>query len=227
VAEPDHAQIARTLAALRAWRAPIGRPRQADPIEELIATILSQNTSDLNSGRAMADLKRAFPRWIDVLAAPDSALAKAIERGGLANVKAARIRATLAAIAERRGELSLEFLRGLPPADARAWLAALPGVGAKTASCVLLFALEMPAMPADTHVARLAIRMALTPGARTPEAVGLALEAGTGPGDLYDLHVLLLGLGRDVCRAKRPRCDACPAASFCPKLGVLEGATAA
>jgi endonuclease-3 len=182
---------------------------------ELVLTILSQNTSDANSGRAFMRLLARFPTWQEVMQAPEDALADAIAVGGLANRKAPRIKAALAEVLQRRGSFDLGFLKEMPVAEAKAWLRSLPGVGPKTAACVLLFALGMPAMPVDTHVHRVARRLGLVPAAASAEKAHEVLEALLAPDEIYPLHVLLIRHGRRLCRAQQPLCGRCPLASGC------------
>ncbi|MFN8535793.1 MAG: endonuclease III [Dehalococcoidia bacterium] len=196
------------------------RFRLGDPLNELIGTILSQNTSDLNSSRAFAALKNRYPQPGDLLAAPPEELAATIRSGGLANIKAERIQQALHAIVERTGALDLGVLADLPMPKARAWLAGLPGVGGKTASCVLLFALGMPAMPVDTHVQRLSVRLGFAPVRSSPDTIAAILETATNPAAIYDLHVNLIQHGRTICIAGRPRCRDCLLEARCPKVGV-------
>lgn len=196
-----------------------GRPRlvpSGDPVAELVLTILSQNTSDRNSGRAFVRLLRRYRSWEEVLAAPTDELAATIAPGGLANQKAPRIQAALRAIAARASDWSLSFLRDLSVEEARAWLRSLPGVGPKTAACVLLFALGMPAMPVDTHVERVAKRLGLVPAKATTETVHQLLEAWVEPSLYYPFHMCLIKHGRRTCTARNPRCDACPLTDVCP-----------
>ena len=191
-----------------------------DPLDELIATILSQHTSDVNTERAFASLKARFPTWDGVVAAPTEAVADAIRSGGLARIKAPRIQQVLRTIHARRGEYSLRSLTELPVAEARDWLTSLDGVGPKTAACVLLFACTMPALPVDTHVHRVSKRRGLI-GPKVGEAAARRLlEAIVPAGDVYAFHMLLIGHGRAVCKAPRPRCEACPLMDVCPKVGV-------
>jgi endonuclease III len=197
-------------------------PRRSDgPLAELIQTMLSQNTSDVNTERAFAGLWAAFGDWEAIRAAPASAIANAIRSGGLAQVKAPRIKAVLESIERDRGELSLDFLGGLPLEDARAYLTSLGGVGPKTAACVLLFALGMPALPVDTHVHRVSKRLGLIGPAVSAEAAHSILEAVIPPTEMFDAHMLLIRHGRVICKALRPRCAACPLADVCPKVGVI------
>jgi endonuclease III len=196
-------------------------PRRSDgPLAELVQTILSQNTSDVNTERAFASLWACFGDWEAILAAPTSAVADAIRVGGLANVKAPRIQAVLASIEQDRGELSLDFLADLPLDEARTYLTSLNGVGPKTAACVLLFALGMPALPVDTHVHRVSKRLGLIGPKVAAEPAHHLLES-TIPAELmFDAHMLLIKHGRVICKALRPRCEACPLADVCPKVGI-------
>jgi endonuclease-3 len=196
-------------------------PRRSDgPLAELIQTILSQNTSDVNTERAFAGLWAQFSTWEAIRAAPASAIADAIRSGGLAQVKAPRIKAVLESIERDRGELNLDFLGGLPLEDARAYLTSLGGVGPKTAACVLLFALGMPALPVDTHVHRVSKRLGLIGPTVNAEAAHSILEAAIPSAEMFDAHMLLIRHGRMICKALRPRCDACPLADVCPRVGV-------
>lgn len=195
---------------------PIELRPSGDPIGELVGTILSQNTSDVNSGRAYDSLHAAFADWDAVLAAPEQALAASIVSGGLAVVKARRIQAALRTILDRRGALDLDFLRDLPVAEGRAWLEGLPGVGAKTANCVLLFALGLPAMPVDTHVERVSTRLGLVPARTSPAKIGEALEAALPADVIGPVHLHFLTHGRRVCLAARPRCPQCMFRDWCP-----------
>lgn len=204
----------------RAWH-PDG-----DPLDELIATILSQHTSDLNSARAFANLRNAFPTWEHVLAADDVAVADAIRSGGLAAVKAPRIRALLANLKAAYGTPRLDFLRETPTPDARQVLEAIPGVGPKTAACVLLFCLGRPVIPVDTHVHRVARRIGLAPANASPDAVEEALEAALSPESYYSMHVSLIAHGRQTCKAQRPLCEGCPVADLCDYLRDLSAAKA-
>jgi endonuclease-3 len=194
-----------------------------DGVSELVLTILSQHTNDTLSGKAFAKLLAAFPTWDDMVAAPEAAVADAIRDGGLARQKAPRIQAVLARVREERGSYDLAFLRDRPLDEARRWLTALPGVGPKTAACVLLFALGMPALPVDTHVYRVARRLGLI-GPRVTEAQAHALlEAAVPPGDVYAFHVALVKHGRYTCTARRPRCGECPLNDLCPSAFTVNG----
>jgi endonuclease III len=207
------AGIMERLAAL--YGMPVHTPH-GDAVAELVLTVLSQNTADTNSGRAFNSLLRRYPSWGAIAAAPPGEVVETIQIGGLAQQKAPRIQAILRAVAERSPGWDLEFLRRMPVDEARAWLRALPGVGPKTAACVLLFALGLPAMPVDTHVERVAKRLGLIPEKLTPEQAHTALEALVPPADYYRFHMLLIKHGRRTCTARRPACERCPLAAQCP-----------
>lgn len=186
-----------------------------DPLSELIATILSQNTSDVNSGRAFQRLREAFPTWQQIIEAPAEAVASSIQSGGLAQVKAPRIQAVLARIRDQRGGFCLDFLRTMDTAEAKAWLISLPGVGSKTASIVLLFALGKPALPVDTHIHRVTRRLGLIGDRDSAEKAHDLLEAQLPPEAYYDFHLNVLAHGRRVCAARNPRCTACVVNDLC------------
>lgn len=190
------------------------RPRY-DPLSELIYTVLSQNTSDVNSHRAFWRLREAFPSWQQIMEAPVEEIVQAIQIGGLALIKAPRIVEILSRIAKERGSLDLSFLNGMETADARAWLRRLPGVGAKTAAIVLLFALGKPALPVDTHVHRVTRRLGLVGERDSAEKAHDMLESLLSPDDYYDFHVNVLTHGRRVCTARSPRHDACVLSDLC------------
>lgn len=204
-------------------RAVYGIPQQAPhhaPLDELVLTVLSQSTNDRNRDVAYGRLRERFPSWEAVRDAPVEEIEEAIRPGGISKVKSARIQAILRAIEATtptpgRG-LDLEWLRDAPIEAARAYLCSLPGVGRKTAACVLLFSFGRPDVPVDTHVGRVATRLGLLrPGAPFAELHDQML-ALTPPGDELELHLNLIRHGRRTCSAQRPRCDACALASLCP-----------
>jgi endonuclease III len=195
-------------------------PRRTDgALAELVQTILSQNTSDVNTERAFASLWARFGAWQAILEAPTLAVADAIRSGGLAEIKAPRIQGVLAAIQRDRGELSLEFLAELPLDEARAYLTSLGGVGPKTAACVLLFALGRPDPQVDTHVYRVGSRLGLWPEKASFDLAHdeLARLVGDDPQDAYEIHVLLIRHGRRTCTARAPACADCPLKRMCPE----------
>jgi len=191
------------------------RPNR-DPIAELVLTLLSQNTSDTNSGRAFIRLLHTFPDWQAVVDAKVKDVERAIQPGGLAPTKAPRLQAILREVYARTGSFDLSFLGDLPLEEAREWLRSLPGVGPKTAACVLLFALGRPALPVDTHVHRVATRLGLVPEKTTAERAHDVLEAMLTPEQVYPFHIQLIKHGRRTCSAQRPKCPACPLAKGCP-----------
>jgi len=213
---PAHAGVAEILRLLREVYGEMPWRPHGDPISELILTILSQHTADTNSGRAFANLISAYPDWDAVRAAAAAGIAEATRAAGLSTTKAPRIKQVLQQIRDERGGYDLGFLRELPLDAARAWLMALPGVGPKTAACVLLFALGMPALPVDTHVFRVATRLGLLPAKATADAAHGILEAIVAPEQVYRFHVGLIKHGRHVCRAQRPLCGACVLNGVCP-----------
>lgn len=211
--------VARRLA--RAYGPP-PPPRGLPPLDELVLTILSQHTSDVNRDRAYADLRRRFPTWDDVAEAPPRAIAAAIRRGGLAETKAGRIRALLRELRATGVPLDeCAFRDGSAPAlwDA---LRALPGVGPKTAACVLLFSLGQPYFPVDTHVHRVARRLGLVGPRDSAERAQDVLQEATPANLVYELHMNLIRHGRAVCHALRPACAECVLLQLCPRVGVLE-----
>jgi endonuclease-3 len=191
------------------------RPRQS-PIEVLVQTILSQNTSDRNSGPAFEHLLASFGSWEEMANAGVGRISHSIKAGGLGMVKARYIKQALEEIRRRQGGFELGFLGKLPVDDARDWLRQLPGVGMKTASCVLLFSLGMPALPVDTHVFRVAKRLGLIDSVVSVEKAHRLLEGLVPSQDVYQFHVLLIEHGRRICKAQRPRCKECALATLCP-----------
>ena len=185
------------------------------PLEELIGTILSQHTSDVNSERAFAALMAQYSDWEAVRDAPLDELIETIRSGGLAVVKAQRIQAVLRALTDDDGRVRLPDVRDMRPSEAVGTLTKLPGVGRKTAACVLLFGAHMPAIPVDTHVHRVALRLGLVEPRTSADATEDTLEASLNPGQYYAFHVNMIRLGREVCKAPRPRCEACPLRARC------------
>lgn len=191
------------------------RPR-IDPTSELVWTILSQHTSDLNADRAYRELRRRLPTWPDVLAAPTVEVRDAIKQGGLAQQKAPRIQRVLAEIRRKRGDLDITFLKDLPLVEAKAWLRELPGVGPKTAGVVLSFALQMPAMAVDTHIHRVSRRLGLIGPKVTADEAHDVLECSIAPERVFLFHVYLITHGRRVCDARKPLCAKCVLLERCP-----------
>ncbi len=206
------AEIHRRL--LSAYGEPSWRPHY-QPMDELVLTFLSQNTSDINSGRAFASLKARYPTWQSVLEAPVDELADTIRSGGLAQRKAPRIRNALRRIQAERGEFSLDFLADLPVDEATRWLTSFDGIGHKTASIVLLFCVRKPAFPVDTHVGRVTRRLGLAGPKDSEEKIKRIWEGLAPPEWFYPLHLNLIRHGREVCHAQRPECDACVLREVC------------
>lgn len=195
-----------------------GRPaprRKLRPLDELILTILSQHTTDVNSHRAFESLRRRFPIWEGVMEAEPPEIAEAIRSGGLAQTKAIRIKVLLRKLWEEYGVLDLDFLCDVELEKARELLLNLGGVGPKTAACVLLFACGKPAFPVDTHVHRVSRRLGLIGIGVSAEEAHRILEEVVPPDKTYPFHVNLIVHGRRVCKAQRPRCDVCPLAPVC------------
>jgi endonuclease III len=185
-------------------------------IDEIVATVLSQHTSDVNSERAFARLKARFPSWEQVAHAPVSEVEDAIRCGGIAAQKARRIQEILAAIAGREGSIDLSRLHDLDDQAVESYLTGLPGVGPKTAACVLVFSMGRAAFPIDTHVHRVASRLGWIPPGTTADRA-YRLLAPQVPADIrYDLHLALITHGRTVCLARRPRCGSCVLLDLCP-----------
>ncbi len=191
------------------WRGPL------PAIDELISTILSQNTNDLNRDRAFHALRAKFKTWEEVRDAPPEEVIQAIRPSGLANQKGPRIQEVLRAITEERGNLDLSFLADMPVEDAKAWLMRFNGVGPKTAAIVLCFGLGRPAFPVDTHIYRVTGRIGLRPERMTVEQAHPYLEGLFPPATYYAVHLNLIHLGREICQARRPKCEICPILKLC------------
>jgi len=190
--------------------------KRLEPMGELVLTILSQNTSDTNSLRAFKSLTEAFGSWEKVAQAETSQIAAAIRGGGLADAKAKYIKNALKELKKNTGDFDLQFLKKMDVSSAREWLIRLPGVGMKTASCVLLFSLGMPAFPVDTHVYRVTRRLGIIDLKTSVDAAHLKLEGLILSRDIYRSHMLFIEHGRKVCKAQRPLCPACILKDICP-----------
>lgn len=192
------------------WRQPLSA------VDELVSTILSQNTNDTNRDAAFEQLCAAFPDWNSVMEADTADVVEAIRTAGLANQKGPRIQDALREIAQfTHGDLNLEFLREMPIEEARQWLIAVKGVGPKTAAIVLLFSLGIPAFPVDTHIYRVTGRIGLRPANLSVEKAHTYLEGCIPEDAFYDLHLNLIRLGRDVCGARKWQCYRCPIEDLC------------
>ncbi len=186
-----------------------------DPLAELVLTILSQNTSDHNSRRAFQSLRATFSDWSQLLEVDITNIVELIKSGGLANIKAQRIQSALREIQKRQGSLDLAFLADLPLKEARDWLLDLPGVGLKTAACVLLFSMGRPAMPVDTHVYRVATRLGLIPFRTSLEDAHRLIEKTVAAKDIYEFHMLMIEHGRRTCKSRSPHCKSCVCKTLC------------
>jgi endonuclease-3 len=209
----EHARaVHETLLAvygLPVWRNPL------PPLDELVSTILSQNTNDTNRDRAFHALRRRFPTWEAVRDADEQDVIDAIRPAGLGNQKGPRIQNVLREITRQHGELSLDFLAQMPDADALDWLMTFKGVGPKTASIVLLFSLGKPAFPVDTHIYRVSGRLGIRPEGMNTDQAHTYLGQLFPPEAYYAVHLNLIRLGREVCQARRPKCSDCPLQDLC------------
>ena len=203
------------FSALARSYGPIGELSAEEPIDVLVRTILSQNTSDSNSDAAFGLLRRRFSDWNDVMNADPKELAAVIRCGGLANIKARRIKQTLQTIRAREGKLSLACLKKLDNVEAMTYLTSLPGVGAKTACCALLFAFGRPLMPVDTHVSRIVRRLGWVETRAPTERIHERLEAMIPDRLILPMHLYIIRHGRKVCRPTNPACRICQIKPWC------------
>ena len=206
--EAVHRQLLEAYGEPR-WRNPL------PPLDELVSTILSQNTNDANRDRAFERLRDRLPTWEQVRDAPTQDVIEAVRTAGLANQKGPRIQKALRRITAERGMLELDFLADLPLEQARAWLLSLQGVGPKTAAIVLLFSLGRPAFPVDTHVHRISRRLGLIGERVSAAQAHPLLEALAPPEWYYALHLNVIRHGRQICRARKPRCEMCVLSDLC------------
>jgi endonuclease-3 len=191
------------------WRNPL------PPLDELISTILSQNTNDLNRDRAYQNLRTQFISWEDVRDADESAVVNSIRVAGLGNQKGPRIQRVLKQITEEQGDLDLGFLEGLQVDEAREWLLRFKGVGPKTAAIVLLFSLGKPDFPVDTHIYRVSGRLGIRPNKMTADQAHVHLRDLFEEEMYYPVHLNLIRLGREICHPRNPACQHCPLLDIC------------
>jgi endonuclease III len=213
---PARAHVRAVRDRLRAF---YGRPRNEPhhaPLDELVLTVLSQNTNDRNRDVAYTRLRARFPDWAAVSIASPAEVEEAIRPGGISKVKSQRIQSMLGSIQAETGGLDLGFLAEAPREQAIEFLERLPGVGRKTAACVLLFSFDRPEMPVDTHVYRVASRLGLIRPRASFEEAHDVLLAATDSADVFELHVNLIRHGRRICTARNPACKECPLLDLCP-----------
>ena len=218
LSDADQALLAKTVEVHRLLLGVYGEPEwrsHLDPISELVSTILSQNTNDVNRDVAFERLRERVPTWEGVRDADEQVVIDAIRPAGLANQKGPRIQQALRFISEERGELALDFLADWPVADAKAWLSSIKGVGPKTAAIVLLFSLGRPAFPVDTHVHRVTKRLGLIGPRVSREKAHVELERLVDPDAYYAFHLNLIYHGRQVCTSRIARCESCVLVDLC------------
>ena len=224
---PPSIAIPEAIGLLTDAYGPFPQEPRLDPIHELTFTILSQHTSDTNSERAFRSLMQRFGDLAAVAAAPVADIEAAISRGGLAKVKAPRIKEVLTKVLELNGgSLDLSFLREMPLPEAKAWLRQLPGIGPKSTGIILSFSLGMPAMAIDTHIYRVCQRLGLIGPKVTADKAHDLLEAAVDPEQVYPFHAAFINHGRRVCKAQRPLCHECIVAHGCPAREQLQQAAA-
>ena len=222
---PDPITIDKAQTVYRLLLEFYGLPEWRNPLpamDELISTILSQNTNDVNRDAAFNRLKERFPTWESVRDAPQEAVQDAIRPAGLANQKGPRMQAILRRITEERGSLDLNFLKQETREDAHAWLSRFNGVGPKTAAIVLQFSLGIPALPVDTHVYRVSGRVGLRPRKMSVEKAHVWLEQVFTPDQYGPGHLNIIRLGREICHARKPACERCPLNKVCDYFQSLE-----
>jgi endonuclease-3 len=189
--------------------------RRRNPLDQLIATILSQNTSDLNSGRAYRSLRERFPKWEDILAADVKDIADAIRAGGLADRKSRCIKETLSWIKATYGRLNIDFICKMEPEEVYETLCQIKGIGVKTVSVVLAFACGKDVFPVDTHVNRICDRLGLVPPNSSPEKTFRLMQGLFPKGRGIPFHVNMIDFGREVCKSQNPKCHQCPLTRYC------------
>lgn len=223
--QPDGGAIRRIYEKLEAAYPGISSrllsPSRGKPLDVLIATILSQSTNDTLSSRAFRGLKKAFPDWAGVLSADPEDVEKILAVGGLQHQKTKKIRQVLRKILADFGSISIDGLFDWPSQKAFDYLVSLPGVGPKTAACVIGFGLGKPALPVDTHVLRISRRLGLVPPKASAEKTQVMLESSVSSEIQLPLHIMMIQHGRDTCHSRNPRCSECPLRSECRSADVL------
>lgn len=192
-------------------------PHRGNPVDVLIATILSQATSDVQSERAFQGLKRAFPTWEEVIEADPQHIESAISSAGLGREKARNIQAVLKRVRDDMGEMDLRKLAGIDSGEAMEYLLTLPGVGPKTAACTLLFGFDVPVFPVDTHILRIGKRLGIIPPGMSAEKAQVMLNEMIPPDKMLEFHVGLIEHGRKVCKKRKPQCERCAISRWCAR----------
>ena len=202
--------------SLKVYYGKIKWRKKMDILDELIFTVLTQNTSDLNAEKSFGNLKLVYKSWEEIIISPNPKLEKTIRSGGLAKQKSERIKKILSEIYTRLGKFDLSILKTMPYDEVKNWLISLPGVGPKTTAVVMSFALQLPAFPVDTHVHRISKRLGFISNKTSAEKAHILMEKLVPPQDKFSFHILLITHGRSICKAINPKCSLCPISIYCP-----------
>lgn len=219
-ARQNEGERIRAITARLADVQPTSRKVRRDPLDELILTILSQSTSDANCYRGWEALRARFPDWDAALAAPNGEVEETIRPAGLSKQKSATILSVLARLRDEHGSPTLDHLETMDDDSAIEYLTSFKGVGVKTAACVLCFSMGRDVIPVDTHVHRIALRLGLVPERASAVKTHEILNKIVPPELRYELHVLMIGHGRQTCTARSPRCGECVLSNLCARVGV-------
>lgn len=187
-----------------------------DILDELIFTVLTQNTSDINAEKSFGNLKLVYKSWEEIITSPNLKLEKTIRSGGLAKQKSERIKKILSEIYTRLEKFDLSILKTMSYDEVKNWLISLPGVGPKTTAVVMSFALQLPAFPVDTHIHRISKRLGFIKNKTSAEKAHIIMEKLVPPQDKFYFHILLITHGRKICKAINPKCSSCPISLYCP-----------
>ena len=190
--------------------------KKMDILDELIFTVLTQNTSDINAEKSFGNLKLAYKSWEEIITSPNLKLEKTIRSGGLAKQKSERIKKILSEIYTRLEKFDLSILKTMSYDEVKNWLISLPGVGPKTTAVVMSFALQLPAFPVDTHIHRISKRLGFIKNKTSAEKAHIIMEKLVPPQDKFYFHILLITHGRKICKAINPKCSSCPISLYCP-----------
>ena len=191
---------------------------EMETLDELIFTVLTQNTSDINAEKAFKNLKSRYINWDEIVESTNEKLETIIRIGGLGKQKSIRIKKILKEIYHRTGGYDLSILKDMPFNEVKEWLITLPGVGPKTAAVVMSFALKLPAFPVDTHIHRISKRLGYIDQNTSAEKAHEIMENIILPKDRFNFHILLITHGRKICKANNPKCYICPLTSYCPSV---------